>query len=261
MKQYLDLLSKIYQYGTEKHPSRAESGKTKNPTIGLPNLHFSHNLMAGFPLLTTRKLAWKGVVGELRSMLEARDNVKDFQNNGCKFWNKWAREDGSLGPIYGYQWSQHGQLDHVLDCLRNRPTDRRMVVSAWRPDEHHQMVLPPCHVMWIVTPYNDRLNLSWFQRSCDFPIGVPYNIAFYGLLTHLLAAWAGMEPGQLDCIFCDAHIYMNQLDGVSQQLSRAPRSSPRLKCWFNDPDDFWSWDCSLEGWRPLPNINFGEVEV
>lgn len=262
MRQYLDLLAKIRHEGTPKHPSRVESGDTKNATIGLANLHFSHDLQYGFPLLTTRRLPWNNIVGELRSFLLAHDTHDQFSANGCNFWKPWAdKNDGNLGPIYGVQWNRHGQLEHVLDCLRNRPSDRRMVVSAWRPDEHAEMVLPPCHLMWVVTPYNGRLNLSWIQRSCDFPIGVPCNIASYALLTHILAEWAGMKPGTIDCIFCDAHIYTNQFSGVDEQLSRRPSELPRLSVKFEDENDFHTWRPLLENWRPQPNINFGEVEV
>lgn len=262
MRQYLDLLRRIRTAGKPKHPTRAESGATVNATIGLPNLHFSHDLSEeGFPLLTTRELNWQALVGELRSFLLGHDNHRQFKVNGCGFWKPWAREDGSLGPVYGVQWNRHGQLDHVLKCLRERPTDRRMVVSAWRPDEHDQMVLPPCHLMWIVTPYDGRLNLSWIQRSCDFPIGVPYNIASYALLTHLLAEWSGLVPGQLDCIFCDAHIYENQMVGVDEQLSREVHVPAVLQCEFTDSGDFHSWLCRLDNWNPQPNISFGKVEV
>jgi thymidylate synthase len=246
-----------------KHPSRAESGETQNPTIGLPNLHFTHDMADGFPLLTTRRIAWKNMVGELRTFLEGRANGRDFKDNGCNFWGPWAalHPEGELGPVYGAQWVAHGQLDHVLKCLRERPEDRRMVVSAWRPDEHWQMALPPCHFAWVVTPYGGKLNVSWFQRSCDFPVGVPYNIASYGLLTLLLAAWADMEPGQIDCIFCDAHIYTNQLDGVDEQLSRIPRTLPKVTVGFDDHRDFLSWDAKLEGWNPYPDVDFGDIEV
>lgn len=259
--QYLELLSMIFHKGNDKHPSRVESGKTVNATRGLANLHFSVDVRDGFPLLTTRRIAWKSLVGELRSFLQGHGNNEDFVKNGCSFWQKWAREDGDLGPVYGVQWSRHGQLQHVLDCLRNRPTDRRMVVSAWRPDEHDQMVRPPCHFAWVVTPYDGVLNLSWFQRSCDFPIGVPYNIASYALLLHLLSAWAKMEPGSLDCIFCDAHIYDNQVEGVIEQLKRPVSTPPSVRVYFEDPNDFHSWNVDLEGWYPLPNIDFGDVEV
>ena len=114
MKSYLDMLRLIRETGTSKHPSRAESGKTKNPTIGLPNLHFSHDLSEGFPLLTTRKIAWKPLVGELRAFLQGATTNKEFKANDCNFWTPWAREDGSLGPIYGKQWNNHGQLRHEI---------------------------------------------------------------------------------------------------------------------------------------------------
>jgi thymidylate synthase len=268
MRQYLELLERIYKTGKSKHPTRVEKvsetnneGKVNNPTIGLANLHLDYDLSNGFPLLTTRKLPWMGCVGELRSFLKGDTNNKQFIENGCKFWTPWSQPDGNLGPIYGKQWNNHGQLDHVLSCLRFRPTDRRMVVSAWRPDEHPLMVLPPCHLMWVITPYDNKLNLSWIQRSCDFPIGVPVNIASYALLTHLLAAWAGMAPGNLSCIFCDAHIYENQLEGVETQLKRVPDILPTVEVWFEDEKDFHSWQVELINWYPQPNINFGELEV
>lgn len=272
MKTYLDMLRLIRETGTEKHPTRVESGKTTNPTIGLPGIHFTHDLADGFPLLTTRKLPWKNIVGELRSFLEGCTTQAEFEANGCSvFWKPWSNnlfnrgigdyKQGDLGPIYGRQWNNHGQLAHVLESLIINPTDRRMVVSAWRPDEHDQMALPPCHVMWIVTPYNGRLNLSWYQRSCDFPIGVPCNIASYALLTHILAKWAGMEPGRIDCIFCDSHIYTNQLDGVNEQLNREPGTLPTVDVRFFNEGVFNTWAVDLHGYKPLSNIQFGEVEV
>jgi thymidylate synthase len=268
MKSYLSLLRQIREHGTAKHPTRTESGATTSATIGLPNLHFTHDLADGFPLLTTRKLPWKNIVGELRGFLDGCTTNQEFVDRGCHFWTPWANslnkrhsgEVGDLGPIYGHQWNAHNQLTHVLNCLRECPTDRRMVVSAWRPDEHCHMALPPCHVMWIVTPYEGRLNLSWFQRSCDFPIGVPCNIASYALLAHLLAKWANMETGTIDCIFCDSHIYENQLDGVDEQLNRTPSVLPNIEVWFNS-SEFRSWECRITGWKPQPKINFGEVEI
>ena len=133
MYQYLELLKRIQQEGTEKHPTREESGKTRNATIGLPNLHFSHHLSSGFPLLTTRRLNWKSLVGELRSFLEGHDNHQQFKDNGCGFWKPWARDSGDLGPIYGVQWNNHNQLKHVLECLRNRPTDLGIVTGKQKP--------------------------------------------------------------------------------------------------------------------------------
>lgn len=261
MRSYLDLLEDIYMYGNPKHPTRAATGPTRNGTIGLANLHFSHNLADGFPLLTTRQLPAKGIIGELRSFLAGDSNVRDFKANGCHFWDPWARPDGSLGPVYGVQWNRHNQMSHILKALRDHPGDRRLVASAWRPDEHEDMVLPPCHLLFVVTPYAGELNLAWIQRSCDFPIGVPCNIASYALLAHLLAAWAGLRPGKIDAIFCDAHIYDNQLGGVREQLKRQPQALPKINVTLPDRDDFSSWQADIQGWTPQPNINFGELEV
>lgn len=265
MDSYLHRLNLIFNYGTPKHPSRQESENkdklTTNSTIGIPNILFNHELEHGFPLLTTRKINWQGLVGELRSFLEGKSNNKDFEDNGCNFWKPWARKDGDLGPVYGVQWNKYNQLSHVLYCLRNRPTDRRMVVNAWNPPDHPSMVLPPCHLMWVVTVYDNYVNTAWIQRSCDFPIGVPYNIGSYALLTHLLASWAGMKPGSISCIFCDAHIYENQMQGVKKQLKRKPKALPNIRVWFEDNSNFNSWQCSLDNYEPQSHINFGELEV
>lgn len=258
---YTSLLRYTLEYGRSKVPTREGEGE-KTSTIGLPQLVFEHDFYLGdFPLVTQRPIAVKAMVGELRSFLESADNVDHFRGHGCKFWDPWAREDGDLGPIYGVQWSRHGQLAHVLKSLRESPNDRRMVVSAWRPDEHKEMVLPPCHVMWIVTPYDGELNLTWIQRSCDMPVGVPYNIASYGLLLLLLAKWSYMRPGKLMGVLCDAHIYTNQIEGVKEFLGRPVPKMPRCDVWFNKVDDFLSWDCNFTGYDPVkPQIKF-PVEV
>ena len=208
MIQYITPMRDILTLRQDKIATRAERD-SEMPTIGMANVHFQHALSLGFPLITTRRIAYEQTFAELRAFLLGYVTQEQFESVGCTFWKPWAFADGRLGPIYGRQWSNHGQLDHVLDCLKNRPTDRRMVVSAWRPDEHDQMCLPPCHFAWAVTPYAGRLNLSWMQRSADWPVGVPHNVASYALLTHLLSNWAGMHPGSLDAVFCDAHIYKN----------------------------------------------------
>jgi len=260
MQAYLNLLREIREHGMHKVPVRVAEGRTVEPTYGLPNLHFEHNLADGFPLLTTRRLAWVNMRGELRSFLEGRTTLAGFHQNKCVFWDKWAREDGTLGPVYGAQWLAHGQLDHVLKCLRESPYDRRMVVSAWRPDEHKYMVLPPCHILFCVTVYNSHVNLAWIQRSCDFPVGVPYNIASYALLCHLFAKWAGLKPGKISALFCDAHIYHNQIEQVDVQLRRVCRKLPEVSVGFVDDNNFNSWTASLFDYIPYPPLDFA-VEV
>lgn len=258
MKSYLKILDRIYNHGEEKVATRVESD-SEMPTIGIANAHFTHDLSRGFPLITTRKMSWKNTFGELRSFLLGDTHNSAFVANGCNFWTDWAKDDGDLGPIYGRQWNNHGQLEHVLHCLRERPTDRRMVVSAWRPDEHSQMALRPCHLMWVVTPYSNKINLAWIQRSCDFPVGVPHNIASYALLTHLLAGWAELEVGTLDCIFCDAHIYKNQLGLVGEQLKRRPL--PLCSLSVNQSlTDFHDWSASVVGYESHKAIKY-EVTV
>lgn len=258
MKRYIDIMANILEANQEKVATRKEDHEPM-PTIGLANQHFSHNLQNGFPLLTTRRIHYKQTFGELRAFLEGKDTQEGFAQSGCTFWDQWAFDDGSLGPIYGVQWNRHSQMEHVLDCLRNRPTDRRMVVSAWRPDEHHQMCLPPCHLMWVVTPYGGKLNLSWIQRSCDWPVGVPHNIASYALLSHLLARWARLEPGTIDCIFCDAHVYKNQIDFARSQCIRSPKTLPTL-CLRSSPTDFHDWEADVQGYVYHPAIKY-EVTV
>jgi|2_EtaG_2_1085320.scaffolds.fasta_scaffold00029_49 thymidylate synthase len=277
MKAYLDLLGRIYTRGVEKRPTRIESGQTKNKTIGLPHLRFDHDLADGFPFITTRQMWWKGMAGELRSFIEGRMTQAEFEENGCTFWKEWANNlndrgifdpeakqiyrKGDLGPVYGAQWNAHGQLDHVLSALKRGGDDRRMVVSAWRPDEHERMALPPCHVLWNVVVYGGKIHMHWHQRSCDFPVGVPTNIASYALLTHLLAKWSGLSVGGLSANFADAHIYENQHEGIVTQLSRSPHKLPMVHVEFKDDQDFESWTAYLSLYKYHPAIDFGELEV
>lgn len=263
MKSYLDLLDKIVLFGLEKAYTRAEDAETasRQKTVGLSNVVWQHDLATGFPLLTTRRMPWQGIVGELRAFLDGCTRVEEFRDRGCRFWDPWARPDGSLGPIYGAQWRAHGQLDWVLSALRKGGTDRRMVVSAWRPDEHRNMALPPCHVTWGVSVYGGALSLTWFQRSADFPLGVPCNIASYALLAELLAAWGGFKARGLCGVFLDAHVYERQIDGVETLLGRNPGRLPTVDVKFWRPDDFFSWDVFLHDYRPQPPISFGEPEV
>lgn len=258
MHQYLITMRDILHFRQEKVATRAESD-SEMPTIGMANVHFQHDLSCGFPLITTRSIPWKQTFGELRSFLMGHDHVGQFQDNGCNFWDPWAREDGTLGPIYGVVWNRFSQLAHVVDCIRSRQTDRRMVVSAWRPDEHDDMVLPPCHLLWCVTIYDGRLNLSWIQRSADWPVGVPHNICSYALLAHLLAKWAGLKPGSLDAIFCDAHVYKNQIEQAEMQLVRQPRDLPQLHVRAS-ATDFHDWEATVLNYNPHPPIKY-EVTV
>lgn len=259
MQQYLNMLQKIHYNLEAKQPTR-DGAPTVNSTYSHRPMFFEHNLADGFPLLTTRKLNWRGCVGELRSFLEGKMTQDAFALNGCHFWKQWMKNDGSFGPIYGVQWNRFNQLGSLLWKLRNQPYDRRMVVSAWFPDQIPEMALPPCHVIWGVNVVRDTLHLSFWQRSADVPIGVPYNIASYGLLTHILAAWARLKPGWVSGTFVDPHIYHNQIDGVMVQLRRKPKHHPNVHVTFEN-EDFNSWKVDLTGYSPLPNINFGDIEV
>jgi len=258
-------MKSILAFHQEKDATRSES-KQSMATIGLANVPFYHSLER-FPLVTTRKISYEQTFAELRAFLLGYETQEEFESVGCTFWKPWAKADGSFGPIYGSQWvgwqpsirsgklETVNQLQYVLDCLRDRPTDRRMVVSAWRPDETHLMALPPCHLMFVVTPYAGQLNLSWIQRSCDWPVGVPHNIASYALLAHLLAKWSGLRPGSISALFCDAHIYKNQIPVVEQQILRKPKELPTIEIRQSETD-FHDWEVKVVGYDYHPHLEY-----
>jgi thymidylate synthase len=285
---YLEILRNILNNGVEKQPTR--SGESVNSTRMLPWQTWHHDMSLGFPALTTRKVAFKSSMVELEGFINGITEKRWYKARGCNFWNYWAcppyvkdyaKEKGiseddaaqivdQLGPIYGYQWrmfndnsSEEGdQFSTVLRKLKENPYDRRLVVSAWNPLQFHLMALPPCHVLWNVITYGDKIDLGWHQRSADVPIGVPHNITFYAMLLLLLAKHSGLKPGCLHATFADAHIYENQLDGVNEQLSRNPSPLPTVK--FSDTIengefDIFQWmhtDVELVDYNPQPAIKF-----
>ncbi len=274
MKQYLDLLEHVLENGVRK------TDRTGTGTVSVfgPQLRF--DLQEGFPVLTTKKLHLKSIIYELLWFLKGDTNVKYLQEHGVRIWNEWANENGDLGPVYGAQWRNWNgdnidQISGVIDQIKNNPDSRRMIVTAWNPSVLPQSgktfaenvalgnaALPPCHAWFQFYVANGRLSLQMYQRSADIFLGVPFNIASYSLLLMMVAQVTGLEPGEFVHTFGDAHIYLNHLEQVKLQLTRAPRKlpkmilNPKVKSIFN----FQFEDFTLEGYDPHPHIK-GEISV
>ena len=264
MKQYLDLLRHVLDEGTLKHD------RTGTGTKSIFGYQLRCNLDDGFPLLTTKKVHLKSIIYELLWFLQGNTNVHWLQEHGVRIWNEWADENGDLGPVYGHQWRSwpdyHGgtidQIANVVEAIKTNPDSRRLIVSAWNVAEVADMALPPCHTLFQFYCVDDRLSLQLYQRSADLFLGVPFNIASYALLLMMVAQVTGKRPGDFIHTFGDAHIYLNHLDQVHEQLSRTPR---RLPVMHINPDvqsifDFDYSDFSLEGYDPYPAIK-GQVSV
>ena|ERR1700741_4433616 len=247
-QQYLNLLQDILDNG-QREPNR-----TGIDTLTLPGAMLKFDLREGFPAVTTKKLAWKAVVGELIGFLRGSRSLAEFKALGCNVWdancaapawqaNRSCEGPDDLGRIYGTNWRDwygydHSRLDPrqidqiavALDQLRNNPESRRIVVNAWNPAELDQACLPPCHVLFQLLPRSDgTLHMTMYQRSCDMFLGVPFNIASYALLLELFAAWSGRKAATLTMFLADAHIYVNHIDQVKEQLSRPVYPAPKLK--------------------------------
>ncbi len=264
MKQYQDLLRHILDKGVRKHD------RTGTGTISTFGYQMRFDLSEGFPLVTTKKVHLKSIIHELLWFLAGDTNVRYLQQNGVRIWNEWAGPDGELGPIYGYQWRSWpdydgGHIDQIqqaVDQIRNNPDSRRIIVNAWNVGQLDEMHLPPCHAFFQFNVSDGRLSLQLYQRSGDSFLGIPFNIASYALLTMMTAQVCGLQPGEFIHTIGDAHIYLNHLDQVNEQLSRTPRALPRMKLnpKVKDILDFSYEDFSLEGYDPWPAIK-GEVSV
>ena len=258
MKQYQDLLRHILATGREK------GDRTGTGTISTFGYQMRFDLREGFPLLTTKKLHLKSIIYELLWFLRGDTNVQYLQEHGVRIWNEWAREDGDLGPIYGYQWRSwpdyHGghidQIQQIIDQLRRDPDSRRMLVSAWNVAQLDQMALAPCHCLMQFYVAEGRLSLQLYQRSADVFLGVPFNIASYALLLMMIAQVTGLEVGDFVHTFGDVHIYRDHLGQVELQLERTPKTLPQMKLnpQIRELEDFTYEDFELVGYEPYPHI-------
>lgn len=232
MKAYLDLLQNVIDNGVRKE-SRAKVNSIEMPTRTVFGRQLRFDLAKGFPLVTTKKMSFKIVTHEVAWMLSGDTNVQYLQRNGVSIWDEWADSRGELGPIYGHQWrnwnsSRIDQVDKLVNTLRANPNCRRAVVSAWNPEQLNDMALPPCHIMWQCIIIEGRLNMHCLMRSVDVFLGLPYNIAFYALLAHIMAVSTGSKIGDLVMSLVDTHVYENHLDVVVKQLDLEPHPLPKL---------------------------------
>jgi thymidylate synthase len=264
MKQYLDLCRRILEEGTKKED------RTGTGTISVFGHQMRFDLSQGFPLLTTKKLHTKSIVHELLWFLSGSTNVRYLQENGVRIWNEWADENGELGPVYGKQWRSFSgpdgktvdQIEWVVNEIKRNPDSRRLIVSAWNPVEIDQMALPPCHLLFQFYVADGKLSCQLYQRSGDTFLGIPFNIASYALLTHMVAHVTGLAPGEFVHTIGDAHIYLNHLEQVKEQLTREPLPLPTLRL---NPDvtsifDFRYEDIEFLDYQAHPHIK-GEVAV
>ena len=260
---YEDLLAKILAEGTHK------DDRTGTGTTSLFAQQMRFDLSESFPLITTKKVHVKSVVGELLWFLRGKSNIQFLHDNGITIWDEWADANGDLGPVYGVQWrswptpnGQHiDQIAGALELLRSNPDSRRNIVSAWNVSELDNMALPPCHLLFQLYVADGKLSCQLYQRSADMFLGVPFNIASYSLLTHMFAQQAGLEVGEFVWTGGDCHIYDNHQEQVRLQLSRQARPYPQLN--LRKAADMFSYtfdDVSFEGYDPHPVIR-GKVAV
>jgi thymidylate synthase len=295
MQSYLKLIRRILHEG-ERRPNR-----TGIDTLAIPGMMFEHDMADGFPLLTTKRMFTKGIFAELEMFIKGITDKRWLQERGVHIWDAWCRPDKvayanlsdpdqqermraepDLGPIYGWQWRHFGadyslphqdypigyalgagvdQLANVVEKLKTDPTDRRMIVSAWNPVDLPQMALPACHYAFQVLVIGGRLHLLWNQRSVDSALGLPFNIASYGLLLHLLATEAGMREGKLIGMLGDTHVYVNQIEGLAEQMYRQPYRLPTIHTpRFSSIFDWQYTDTAVDGYRHHPPIKF-EIAV
>jgi thymidylate synthase len=273
MQQYKDLLSYILGSGTMK--------ETRTGVRALSVFSNSYDLNEGFPLVTIKKTWFKGIVHELLWMLSGDTNIKYLQDNKVHIWDEWVDEHGSIGPGYGHQWKHWGaetdntkqfkdplvyagidQIADVIQRIKTNPNDRRLIVSAWNVSDLPEMRLPPCHCFFQFSVTDRRLDCQMYQRSADAFLGVPFNIAQYALLMHIIAQLTGLKVGRFHHVFGDLHIYENHLDQVHEILKREPKTLPKLELdWtVTNIDQFRYENIRLVGYESHPAVK-GEVAV
>jgi thymidylate synthase len=258
MQVYLDLLKHILDTGVDK------SDRTGTGTRSVFGYQMRFNLQDGFPLVTTKKLHTRSIFHELLWFLTGDTNIKYLKDNNVSIWDEWADENGNLGPVYGKQWrSWQGadgtvidQIKQVIHQIKHSPDSRRMIVSAWNVADINQMKLPPCHALFQFYVANGKLSCQLYQRSADVFLGVPFNIASYALLVHMIAQVCDLEVGDFIHTLGDAHLYSNHIEQAHLQLTRAPRPLPTIRLNPNVKDifEFKYEDISIEGYDPHPHI-------
>lgn len=288
MKAYLSIIKDILEKGEVKE------NRTGVNTVAIAGAMFEHDMADGFPLLTTKSVPFRLVASELEFFIKGLTDKKWLMSENNHIWDEWCspdiipygtdqetkekmKEERELGPIYGWQWRNFGakyvsynkapegtgidQLKKLVETLKKNPNDRRMIVSAWNPTDIHRMALPPCHYGFQVTVINGKLNLLWNQRSVDSALGLPFNIASYGLLLHLLAKEAGLKEGKLIGFLGDTHVYENHIEGLKEQLKREPFSLPKIETKNFKSIFEWKYsDSEIVDYKKHPPIKF-EIAV
>ncbi|MDB4040493.1 thymidylate synthase [Methylophilaceae bacterium] len=258
MKEYLDLLSYVKDNGVKKED------RTGTGTLSTFGYQLRFNLESNFPLLTTKKIHLKSVIHELLWFLTGNTNIKYLKDHGVSIWDEWADKNGDLGPVYGSQWRSWptsdgqsiDQIKNLIEGIKNNPNSRRLIVSAWNVSEIDNMKLPPCHAFFQFYVADNKLSCQLYQRSADIFLGVPFNIASYALLTKMIAQVCGLKCGEFVHTLGDAHIYLNHIDQVNEQLGRSPKKLPIMKInpSIKDIFEFKFEDFELINYNPDPLI-------
>ena len=258
MQQYLDLLARVLDSGVDR------DDRTGTGTRAVFGHQMRFDLAAGFPLLTTKKLHIRSIIHELLWFVSGDTNIRYLQDNGVSIWDEWADDNGDLGPVYGKQWRhwqtpdgrEIDQLAELISMIKTNPESRRLMLTAWNPADVPHMALPPCHCLFQFHVAKGRLSCQLYQRSADIFLGVPFNIASYALLTHMIARICGLKPGEFVHVLGDAHLYSNHFDQAREQLSRTPGALPQLLI-HRTPDSidgFHFDDFEITGYDAQPHI-------
>ena len=259
MRKYLELLPHVLHHGTER------GDRTGTGTKAVFGWQMRFDLQAGFPLLTTKKLHTRSIIHELLWFIQGDTNIRYLNENGVSIWDEWADEDGDLGPVYGKQWRRWetgdgrppiDQIADLVEQIKTKPESRRLIVSAWNPSDVPNMALPPCHCLFQFFVADGKLSCQLYQRSADIFLGVPFNIASYALLVHMIAHVCDLEVGDFVHSLGDAHLYLNHVEQAKEQLERQPGPLPQLRL-INPPEkleDFRFEHFSIENYEAAPNI-------